>query len=88
MICAYIRIFKQLFQVWAQTNKPVINMLKTKEIVYHRPNHRGLVIPPPLTNIDAMITSRIMYYSAAAWKGFATVAECNAKQAFLNKVKR
>ena len=25
-------------QVWAQTNKLVIDMLKTKEIVFHRPN--------------------------------------------------
>ena len=29
-------------QVWAQTNKRVINMLKTKEIVFHRTNHRDL----------------------------------------------
>ena len=115
-------------------------MLKTKEIVFHRPNSRGLVMPPPLTNIqrvkfakllgvyimdnlgagkqihyvlkicnkrlyllnqikkpglakqpflrvfDAIIISRITY--AAAWRGFATVAECNAIQTFLNKVKR
>ena len=35
---------------------------------------------------DAIIISCITY-AAAAWKRFATVAECNAIQAFLNKVK-
>ena len=127
-------------QVWAQTNKLVINMLKTKEIVFHLPNPGGVVMPPPLTNIervkfakllgvyivdnlgagkqidfllktrkrqlyllnqikkqglakqqllcvfDAIITSRITY--AAAWSGFAIIAEQNAMQAFRNKVKR
>ena len=39
-------------QVWVQTNKLVINMLKTKEIVFHRPNPRGLVMTQPLSNIE------------------------------------
>ena len=116
-------------------------MLKTKEIVFHRPKPRDLVMPPPLTNIDCVKFAKllgvyIMDYlgagkqidyllkicnqrlyllnqkkkqglakqqllrvfdaiiifritnAAAAWRGFATVAECNAIQAFLNKVKR
>ena len=106
-------------------------MLKTKEIAFHRPKPRGLVMPPPLTNIDRVKFAKllgiyIMYnigagkqtdyllkicnqrlyllnqikkqglakkqllrvfdaiiifritYAAAAWRGFATVAECNS----------
>ena len=47
-------------RIWAQTNKLVINMLKTKEIVFHRPNPRGLVMPPPLTNIDCVKFAKLL----------------------------
>ena len=47
-------------QVWAQTNKLVINMLKTKEIVFHRLNPRGSVMPPPLTNIDRIKFAKLL----------------------------
>ena len=47
----------------------------------------GLTKPQVLRVFDAIITSRIMY-AVAAWRGFATVPECNVIQAFLYKVKR
>ena len=46
--------------VWAQTNKLNINMLKTKEIVFHRPNPRGLLMPPPLTNIERVKFAKLL----------------------------
>ena len=48
---------------------------------------QGLAKQQLLRVFDAIIISRITY-AAAAWRGFATVAECNAIQAYLNKVKR
>ena len=48
---------------------------------------QGLAQQQLLRVFDAIIISRITY-SAAALRGFATVAECNAIQVFLNKVKR
>ena len=47
-------------QVWAQTNKLGINMLKTKKIIFHRPNPRGLVVPPPLTNIECVKFTKLL----------------------------
>ena len=48
---------------------------------------QGLAKQQLLRVFDAIIIFRITY-AAAAWRGFATVAECNAIQAFLNNVKR
>ena len=48
---------------------------------------QGLAKQQLLLVFDAIIISCITY-AAAAWRGFATIAECNAIQAFLNKVKR
>ena len=48
---------------------------------------QGLAKQQLLRVFDALIISRITH-AAAAWREFETVAECNAIQAFLNKVKR
>jgi len=37
---------------WAKANKMIINMGKTKEIVFRRPNVRSFHMPPPISNID------------------------------------
>ena len=39
-------------QKWACDNKLSINLSKTKEIVFHRPNPRSIIIPSPLPNIE------------------------------------
>ena len=36
---------------WAESNKIKLNVSKTKEIVFKRPNARNIVMPPPLTGI-------------------------------------
>ena len=35
-------------QKWATNNKMLINLDKTKELVFHRPNSRCFVLPPPV----------------------------------------
>ena len=37
---------------WSQENKLLINMLKTKEMVFHRPNPRLYIEPPAMQNIE------------------------------------
>jgi hypothetical protein len=37
---------------WASSNKMVINIAKTNEIVFHRPNPRMDVDPPELPHIE------------------------------------
>ena len=37
---------------WAKSNKLTINLSKTKELVFHRPNPIGFIPPPPLKNIE------------------------------------
>ena len=43
--------------------KLVINMLKTKEIVCHRPNPRDLVLPPPLTNTECIKFAKLLGFN-------------------------
>ena len=37
---------------WSEQNKLLINMLKTKEMVFHRPNPRLYIEPPAMQNIE------------------------------------
>ena len=80
-------------RVWAQTNKLVINMLKTKEIDYHRPNPRGLVMPPPLTNIDRVKFAKLLgiyiMYNIGAGKQIDYLLKiCNQRLYLLNQIKK
>ena len=35
-------------------------MLKTKDIVFHRPHARGLVLPPPFTDIERIKFTKLV----------------------------
>ena len=47
-------------QKWAILNKLTINMSKTKEMVFHRPSLRCLVPPPPLSNIERVMFTKLL----------------------------
>ena len=47
-------------QKWAILNKHTINMSKTKEMVFHRPNPRCLVPPPSLSNIERIKFKKLL----------------------------
>ena len=38
--------------LWANNNKLLLNLLKTKEMVFHRPNPRNIVFPAELAGIE------------------------------------
>lgn len=50
----------QAINTWAQTNKLIINLTKTKEIVFHRPSPRIQVLPPVLLGIERVIVAKLL----------------------------
>jgi len=45
---------------WANTNSMVINLAKTKEIVFHRPNPRNFVKPAAMDTIEQLTVAKIL----------------------------
>jgi hypothetical protein len=45
---------------WACDNKMIINLSKTKEIVFHRPNPRHSLYPDPLVYIDQVHETKLL----------------------------
>ena len=45
---------------WSVRNKLPINFSKTKEIVFHRPSPRLLVLPSPITNIERVFLTKLL----------------------------
>ena len=47
-------------QKWACDNKLSINLSKTKEIVFHRPNPRSIIVPSPFPNIERVTSIKLL----------------------------
>ena len=47
-------------KAWASVNKMIINLLKTKEIVFHRPNPKLVIYPPPLEHTEQVSNARLL----------------------------
>ena len=45
---------------WIKTNKLTTNLFKTKELVFHHPNPRGFIPPPPLNNIERVKFAKLL----------------------------
>ena len=45
---------------WARCNKLLLNVLKTKEMVFHRPNPRSIVYPAELDGIERVTEFRLL----------------------------
>ena len=45
---------------WARSNEMTINMSKTKELVFHRPNPRHFIYPTPLDNIERVTECKLL----------------------------
>ena len=54
-MCKFLNV-----QQWARENKMVINLEKTKEIVFHKPNPRCYIMPPPLHGIDQVLSVKLL----------------------------
>ena len=47
-------------KAWASVNKMIINLLKTREIVFHRPNPKLVIYPPPLEQTERVLNARLL----------------------------
>jgi len=45
---------------WAKNNKMLLNLLKTKEMVFHRPNPRQLLLPDRLQDIERVSVFKLL----------------------------
>ena len=45
---------------WSLNNKMKINLQKTKEIVFHKPNPRCFLMPTPLNDIDQVQSAKLL----------------------------
>ena len=45
---------------WANENKLMVNMAKTKELVFHRLNARNYLLPPELPGIERVICAKLL----------------------------
>jgi len=45
---------------WARRNKMAINMIKTKEMIFHRPNPRQIIFPNELDNIQRVNSFKLL----------------------------
>ena len=74
-------------------NKPTINMSKTKEMVFHRPNPRCLVPPHPLSNIERVKFTKLLGVNISDTLGAGKQIEymltiCNQRLYLLNQLKK
>jgi len=47
-------------KAWASYNKMIIRLLKTKEIVFRRPNPKLVMYPPPLEQIERVSNAKLL----------------------------
>jgi len=47
-------------KAWASVNKMIIHLLKTKEIVFRRPNPKLVIYPPPLEQIERVSNAKLL----------------------------
>ena len=79
-------------QKWACDNKLCINLSKTKEIVFHWPNPRSMIVLSPLPNIERLTSIKLLEVYIS--HDLATNAQteyvlkiCNQRLYLLNQLK-
>ena len=58
----YVDLSEELRNVlkWAEHNKMQVNMAKTKEIVFHRPNARNVLFPSELSGNERVLCAKLL----------------------------
>lgn len=78
---------------WAILNKMMLNLGKTKEIVFHRPHPRKFSLPPKLTDIEQVSSAKLLgvYFTdqlSMTEHLNKTVAVCNQRLYLLCQLKK
>ena len=91
--CLSIEEEIRFVQKWACDNKLSINLSKTKEIVFHRPNPRSILVTSPLQTIERVTSTKLL--GVCISHHFATNAQteyvlkiCNQRLYLLNQLKK
>ena len=77
---------------WAEVNKMQVNMAKTKEIVFHRPNARNVLLPFELPGIERVLCAKLLGVWLQADMGMKKYVEyivhfCNERTYLLTQLK-
>ena len=78
---------------WAITNKMMINLLKTVELVFRRPNLNHDILPPPLAGIERMDSAKLLGVLFSSNLKFtdhvsSIVSICNQRLYLLSQLRR
>jgi hypothetical protein len=78
---------------WAITNKMMINLLKTVELVFRRPNFNHDILPPPLAGIERMDSAKLLGVLFSSNLKFtdhvsSIVSICNQRLYLLSQLRR
>jgi len=78
---------------WAKQNKMLINLLKTVELVFHRPNLHHDILPPPLPGIERVKSAKLLGVHFSSDLKFtdhvsSIVSICNQRLYLLSQLKK
>ena len=73
---------------WAAENRMVINILKTKEIVFRRPNPRLYINPVPISEVQQVTTAKLLFRLSSYFEGqllaqFTALLSCRFHTGYL-----
>jgi hypothetical protein len=78
---------------WARDNKMIVNLLKTMELVFHRPNVGHDILPPPLPTIARVTAAKLLGVHFSSDMKFtchvsSLVSMCNQRLYLLSQLKK
>jgi hypothetical protein len=78
---------------WARLNKMILNLRKTVEIVFHRPNLNHDILPPALPDVDRVTTAKLLGVYLTSDLKFteyisSVVTVCNQRLYLLSQLKK
>ena len=83
----------QIVLKWVKHNKMQVDMVKTKEIVFHRPNARNVLFPSELLGIERLLRAKFLCVWLQADIGMRKHVDyilhnCNQRTYLLTQLKR
>jgi len=78
---------------WARLNKMLLNLVKTVELVFHRPNMSKDILPPPLPDIKRVKSAKLLGVHFSSEMRFAdhvssVVSMCNQRLYLLTQLRK
>ncbi len=82
-----------MIKEWSLKNKLLLNIGKTKEIVFHRPHPTRLTLPPSLENIERVVSAKVLGIILTSALNFdlyisGILKTCSQRLYLLNQLRR